>query len=249
MNTSEATTRVGPAPTPTTRIPATSGPTNVPAASPRLATELPATSSPGVRASDGSSAFWIGRTSAPADAPTAASTKTIAIGAPTRITAAHPTAAADRTRFAAASVPVLPIRAAGTPASGPTRVVGQHPDDAQDADGQGTTDVERDHEEGHEQDPVAGGPGGPRRQEPADVAIGDRGPDRAGRRAHGVDQPAGPRTSGRGRLGCTAGQVRGHSAPDASRRVGHGRGRSDAVATGTAAISAGPVDSGTGRSS
>src|SRR4029077_18045772 len=28
-----------------------------------------------------------------------------------------------------------------------------------------------------------------------------------------------------------AGQVRGHSAPDASRRVGHGRGRSDAVAT------------------
>lgn len=87
----------GTEPVHTTRIPASSGPTNVPIPSPMLEATFAATSSPGVRARAGRSAYWIGRTSEPAPATTAASAYMVSIGAPTATTAAVATAPPHRT--------------------------------------------------------------------------------------------------------------------------------------------------------
>ena len=107
-----------------TRIPPSSGPTNVPKASPRLDTTLPATSSSGSRARDGSKADWTGRTMVPAAVTTAAAMNTTAVGAPIATLTAQPSAPSVRSTLAATRTRPLPNLAAGMPASVPVRVAG-----------------------------------------------------------------------------------------------------------------------------
>jgi hypothetical protein len=80
-----------------TSIPASSGPRKVPSPSPKLEATLAATSSRGERANAGRSAVWIGLTSDPAPATTAASTNVSSIGRSIATTPAVAIAPTDRT--------------------------------------------------------------------------------------------------------------------------------------------------------
>ena len=79
-----------------TRIPARSGPAKAPSPSPVDKATLAATSSPGVRASDGKAADWEGRTRAPAVAPTAFARNSAGNEPPATMTPTAATAAIAR---------------------------------------------------------------------------------------------------------------------------------------------------------
>ena len=193
-----------------------SGPRNIPAASPRLETLLPATSSPGRPRQRRQEAGLDRSHHRPGRSGHGREANVITIGASTTTTATQPNADAARIRLTATRTLALPKRAAGMLARGPTIVDGSIRTKPSAPTASAPPMIERDDQQRDQQDPVPGGPTGPGDLEATDVRIGDgrsdgpdSGPDRERERGR-------PSASSPVQVGCVGG---GHQGSATTRRM------------------------------